>query len=143
MPTEQTISESEPRRQLTTDSGKGLAARHSSAAKPLTAVSTEPSGPLPGNSTDPPRTSSTNVISEVSGVVLGKFGDFVRIKLGTEVVVDFPEQLIDSSLAQRGMPIKYQIKRRPDGTRYQDFVGSVPQGSPETLEELETLLKKF
>lgn len=89
--------------------------------------------------TEPP----TNVISEVSGVVLGKFGEFVKIKLSADVIVDFPEQLIDSSLVRRGQHIKYQIKKNPDGTLYQDFVGDTPQGSPEALEELEAILKSF
>ena len=134
----------------------------STAAKPITEVQsrmkgdasvvqlhrrlrpyTEPSTPAVdlGATASPPITRSTSVISEVDGIILGHSETLVRVKLGSATVVEFPSELFFGLTIERGMPISYQIKVRPDGTRYQSFVEGVPSGSKETMEQLNELLR--
>jgi hypothetical protein len=65
----------------------------------------------------------------------------VRVKLGKELAVEFPRELLDDAgLVQIGMPVKYQIKKRVNGTRFQQFLMGTPTGTKEGIAELEALL---
>jgi hypothetical protein len=91
--------------------------------------------------TPPPVGTVPGLLAEVSGVVVGANLNHVRVKLGEETVVEFPRELFgDEGLIQIGMPLKYQIKKRSNGTRFQQFIMATPTGTKESMAELEALL---
>jgi hypothetical protein len=91
--------------------------------------------------TQPPVAAAAGLLAEVPGVVVGADLDHVRVKLGDETVVEFPRELFaDEGMIQIGMPLKYQIKKRANGTRFQQFIMGTPTGTKESMAELEALL---
>jgi hypothetical protein len=89
----------------------------------------------------PPVGSAPGLLAEVAGVVVGASLQHVRVKLGDETVVEFPRELFDDEgLVRIGMPLKYQIRKRVNGTRFQQFVMAPPTGTKEAVAELDALL---
>lgn len=94
-----------------------------------------------------------NIISEIHGIILDFTETHVRVKLygndnytnvrsHGDIIVNFPRELFSINI-EEGLPIGYQIKMRPDGTKYQVFIARPPEGNPETQAELEEILKEF
>lgn len=87
------------------------------------------------------RPEAVAIVDEVNGTVIGFDSEVVSVRLANDICVEFPRVLFgDDTLVERGMPLKYQIKRREDGTRYQAFVVGSPQGLPEHVAALSAIL---
>lgn len=72
----------------------------------------------------PIETMEEEVLAEVAGIVLGDAGSNILVRLENEnLTVHFPADLFPEDLIANGTGVTYQVVRRPNGMRYQRFVG--------------------
>jgi hypothetical protein len=85
-----------------------------------------------------------SLVSEVLGVILGVEDDRVQVRLAGKVIANFPTVVFKNpSLVRFGQPVKYQIKKAADGTRYQNFEPDETPMAPSNKDEIFELLDEI
>lgn len=92
---------------------------------------------------EPPETTSDfNLVWATMGTVVEISSEIVTVESSDGMTLDLPLSVFVEQ-PEYGSPVRYEVRRRSNGTRYQECRVLPDSGSPEAMAAMEEILSRF